>query len=558
MRNPKKKLLAGAFVTLGATALFACSLIVDTNADPCSSSADCPVPGSVCGPDRICTKPLAAAEAGVEAGVDAGDCTDQRCCSAAQCRAAHGGDPYTCPKPGEACVPLKTAACDRLLGNDKDPNALVVGILVRLSDSNGPLSLQLLEVMDLAISEVNGATLGIPGPAGKPARPIVGVVCDELIDTEGKHLIDELHVPGLIVLGSSAFTVGLAPKLVATDTFAMCPNCGSPALTTLDDKNLIWRTQPAVPDLGKAMAAYFPELEAKVRAAFGLGSSAIKVAVANNKSFLYTSATENFVGGLTYNGGKTALQNGANFLRVDFDDPATVPTVDLQAVANQIIAYAPPIVAISANVDGVAILTAIEAGWTGPGPKLYYLGQSALETPELNDYVAAHPTISARIRLFDFTTPVESGNVFSSYALRLNSQHPTNDPLGNSNIYDGTYAALYAIAAVDPTLPLTGSLIAQQVPRLGPPGGTTKLGVGPTDFPTGVSLLRKGGAIDLLGTFTDLNFDTNGDVHGDSALFCVTSIPTALDAGGPSYGLFVTKRVYTSATGQLTGTDDCP
>lgn len=95
------------------------------------------------------------------------------------------------------------------------------------------------------------------------------------------------------------------------------------------------------------------------------------------------------------------------------------------------------------------------------------------------------------------------------------------------------------------------------MPRLASPGGT-KLPVGLPDFPNGVSILRKGGSLDLIGVFTDMNFDQNGDVHGDSAVVCVIPVATPLDAGAPVYGLHFTQRVYSNATGQLSGTDDCP
>lgn len=542
--------------TLAALAVAACSLVVDTNADQCHQNSDCPVPGDTCSLQRVCV-PASVTDGGSDAGDVGRVCSDQACCSAAQCMAAHGGEPYACPRPGQACVRLKTDACPRLLGAASDPSAILLGVVGRISGDTASLTAQQVDAMELAVSEVNSATLGIPGAAGAPARPVAAIACDEGVDTELEHLIDELHVPAIVALGTSGFVVGLTPKLVATDTFMMCANCGSPALTTLDDHDLVWRTQPTLTDSGKAEAVYFAELESKVRAADAIApSAAIKLAAVSSKAFIYAAATESFATDVRYNGGKTALANQGNFLRIDYDDPGTTPGVDLKALANQVIAYAPQVVAISGSCETLSILSTIEDGWT-TGPRPYYLGNSGIECPELFDFVAARPDVRARVRLFDFVPPVESASAAQGFGIRLKTKYASDDPIATNGPYDGMYGTLYAVAAVDPSKPLTGSLIAAQVPRLAPPAAT-KIPIGPNDFPNGVSILRKGSSIDLIGVFTDMNFDANGDVHGDSALLCVAPTTTAFDAGAPSYGLYFTQRIYTSATGTLSGVDDCP
>src|SRR3954470_23746727 len=55
--------LVVATAALGNAA--ACSLLVDTNADPCRPDADCRVAGTVCGPERICVRP--SRDAGADA-----------------------------------------------------------------------------------------------------------------------------------------------------------------------------------------------------------------------------------------------------------------------------------------------------------------------------------------------------------------------------------------------------------------------------------------------------------------------------------------------------------
>jgi hypothetical protein len=555
MTNPRSGGRVGVACALAATALAACSLIVDTNADPCRSDGDCPRPGTVCGPERVCVAPPDAGAPDVDAP-DALACTEESCCSAAQCMSIHGGEPYACPRPGKACVPLKTEACQRLIGKYDDPNALVIGIFGVLSGDQAPTTQAMVDIADLAFSELNVATLGIPGASGSAARPIAAVVCDQLVDVPATHLIDELHVPAILAVGSSGYTVAITPRLVASDTFCLCAVCGSPALTTLDDHGLVWRTEPVLSDLAPAMAAYFPELEANVRSADGIPSAPIKVAVLSSRAFIYSSATDKFIAGLQFNG-KDPLANGANFFRIDYDDPTATTNIDFQAIAEQIVAYGPQIIVVSGNEElPGTVMPAIDAAWGG-SPRPYYLGHAGLSTQSLYSYVAADPTRRQRLRLFDFVIPEESAAAYAAYAIREHSRYPGQDPNANQNVYDATYATLYAIAAVDPTLALTGSRIAAQVPRLAPPAAT-KIAIGPSDLPSGISILRGGASIDLIGVFTDMNFDAVGDVHGDSALICLAPVSSPVDSGAPTYAEYFTKRVYTTATGQLSGTDDCP
>jgi ABC-type branched-subunit amino acid transport system substrate-binding protein len=554
-------LCAGIAIVIAAGG---CSLLVDTNADPCRTDGDCRRAGSVCTPEHLCMAPADAGAPDVTTSdasdtLDANDadtCTDQACCSTGQCRALHGGEPYACPSPGHACVPLKTESCSRLIGAYDDPNAVVIGIVGLLSGASASTQNAMIDIVDLAFSELQLATLGLPAPAGSPARPLAAVACDELTDPDQKHLLDELHVPAIVGLGTSGYTVGLTPRLVASGTFFMCANCGSPALTSLDDHELVWRTEPSIPDMAMAMATYFPELEAKVRAADSIDASTpIKVAVLSNRVFIFSSATDKFVGNVSYNG-KTPLANGANFFRVDYDDPNTA-IVDLQAIANQVAAYAPNIIVLSGAEELPAtVMPAIESAW-GASPRPFYVAHSGISTDSLYTFVAGDPTRRARLRWFDWVTPAESQSVFASYAIREQARHPEQDPSENSNAYDAAYATIYALAAVDPAAPLTGAAIAQAVPRLVPPAPTT-VAIGPSDLPDAFASLRKGSAIDLVGVFTDLDFDGQGDVHGDSALACMAEGSTPVDAGAPVYVQYYTQRVYSTATGQLSGIDDCP
>jgi hypothetical protein len=539
----------------------ACSLLVDTNADPCKTDADCKQSGATCGPEHLCVAPAEpSADAATDVAADAATepdvgttCTDQACCSTPQCIADHGGAPFTCPRAGSPCVSVITPACPRVIGDATAPGAVLIGFVTPLTGSNAQTGAASTDLADLAIHELEQSTTGLPGEGGAH-RAVAAVVCDDVDDAAFTHLIDELHLPVIVSGGTSARTVDVTPKLVKSDVFYMCGDCGSPALTTLDDHALVWRTNPSLADYGAAMAAYVrDDVEALVRTANGLSpTDPVRLAIVSSRAFLFSSTSDVFASRVVYNG-KTPLGNGGNFLRLDYDDPVENPNVDLDAIVASVVGYAPHVIFIAGGDEAfLSLMPEIEAGWTQAVRPFYVSANTQAST---YTFIAAHPDVRTRYRNVSGTYDQTSRPFHDAYVLRMNARFPSGDPDLVANVYDALWSTFYGMAAVDAAVPLTGSRVAAAMERLTVP--PNRVGVGPADANQGFAALQQDGGIDLVGVYTNLDFDSAGDVHASASVSCAAPTQTPLDAG-VGYGNFDTKRLYDPTTDQMTGVDDCP
>ena len=103
----------------------------------------------------------------------------------------------------------------------------------------------------------------------------------------------------------------------------------------------------------------------------------------------------------------------------------------------------------------------------------------------------------------------------------------------------------YALLALGPR-PASGFTLAEQVPRLvtGP-----KIEVGPAKLFDGLGLIEAGGAIDLVGSGSELDFDLRtGDTPTDHVFLCIGSAGTPVE----------TRLTWSAATGELSGSLECP
>jgi hypothetical protein len=177
-----------------------------------------------------------SAATGGEAGASdlPGDCTTNQECTDRASTGAQGaagaGDGIVaavCVKQGGAhCVPLLSQDCTLITGDYTNDQAIIIGSLFSTQGPTAATNLPRQQSAELAIEQINAAG-GVPsGSTSANPRPLVMVSCDEstnLVRAAG-HLVNDLHVPGIVGPNTSQDTLDVSTKVtVPGGTVVMSP-----------------------------------------------------------------------------------------------------------------------------------------------------------------------------------------------------------------------------------------------------------------------------------------------------------------------------------------------
>ncbi|HSO33848.1 MAG TPA: ABC transporter substrate-binding protein, partial [Labilithrix sp.] len=377
---------------MGLALASACSLLVETSPSQCSSDGDCYARGgefatSVCVAER-CVAPS------VEGGPAGGCVTNKECTDKLVA-------PAICRQRDHLCVRLLSPECSRITGDVLDDDVIIFGSINSTTGTNGPSGLARQSSAELALNEIKVSVGGIrSSPDGKP-RPLALVECDDTADSvvPAQHLVDDLGVPAIIGVASSSRVIDVATKVtIPKGVLLITAAATSPSITSLPDKNLLWRTSPTDALQSLAIVDQLPALEAKYRA-----DNAVPVATKVRIAFVYIN--EAYGLGLYEAVTRAGQLNGKAI-----GDPSNSgltsalsyppdPT-DLEAQITNILGQTqrPNLIVGFGSTEMITkFLTPLESRW-GASPRPVYLFADAAQKTELLDAVAADNALRKRIR----------------------------------------------------------------------------------------------------------------------------------------------------------------
>jgi len=517
----------------------ACSLLLETSPSQCASDGDCYARGgafatSVCTTGR-CVPPQS------EGGIIGGCVTNQECTGKLVA-------PAICRQRDHLCIRLLSPECSRITGDVLDDSVIIFGSINSTTGTNGPSGLARQNSAELALNEIKASVSGIrPSPDGKP-RPLALVACDDTADSviPAQHLVNDLEVPAIIGIASSSRVIDVATKVtIPKGVLLLSAAATSPAITSLPDKNLLWRTAPTDALQSLAIVDQLPALEAKYRA-----DNAVPVATKVRVAFVYINEAYGLglyeavtragqlngkpIGDPTNNGLTSALSYPT--------DPA-----DLEPQITNILGQSPRpnlIVGFGSTELITKFLTPLELRW-GASPRPVYLFADAAQKTELLDAVAADNALRKRIRGSVPAVSRTSGN-FKSFVFKYEGAFgsPAPSVFGMAGSYDSVFLLGYAVAAAGPR-PITGDELQKGFARL-VTGATVD--AGGTSMNTGLRALTDPGNFDFEGASGPLDFDlATGEAPSNIDVWCIkkdgTGRPVFLPSG----------RLYDAKTSKMTG-----
>lgn len=511
--------------------------------------------GKECTNDAEC-KALGAGFENTVCDLGSNTCVEEpaQSCTNAQCMDEIPGQPAICRK--NACVPVLSEDCPVILQEEalRDDNVFIVGFSHPLKGPNSFLGQIMLKGAELALKEIKNNIVGLPAGPGKPVRPVALVACNDATgvpaDRGAAHLIDNVGVPAIIGSNFSGITMEIAQKqTIPKNTLQIATLATSPEITSLPDKDLVWRVMPSDAFQAVLLAEIANSREAKVRAKHGLApEEKIRMAMLI-KDDSYGKGLRDAMSPLLVLNGKpvTDAANGKYF------KPIVIPTTgfDPSKSAIELTSFAPHVVIGLGTGELGEIMSGAEDAW-GSTPRPEYVFPDGMRGPELLKAIGFDE--DRRRRVIGSFPGRESDNL-SAFRIRYKQEFGLDAPINAETSYDAMYLIAYsAVWAMwnDPEKPVTGPRLVEGMRNLLPPA--LPINVGPSDFKLAFQNLHGGQPIDLQGAFSPLNFDINGDAPADIASWCVLRADDGVNFQYADAGLF-----YDATTNKLVGElKECP
>ncbi len=562
-----------------SAALTACTLLLNSNVEEqCSTDADCVARGpafvgSVCTPQQVCTSPNAKTDGGDNDAPDQSGCTSNK-----ECIERNGNQPYMCRKADKRCVSLLSKTCDRIYAQKADlesDEAVYVGFMsVGRTGNTASVGLQEEAGAELAQREIARGTAGLPpSSAGRSRRPLVLISCDELADSPESvaYLVDELRVPAILGPALSNNFIAATATTIAKDVLLMSTTASSPLIAGLDKKGLVYSVNPSDALAAEAWVKYLSEIEPRLKTEV-TGGGPLKVMVIQRGDGLGIGMVNVINSKIRFNNGMTAAQNdqAGNFKVFNYGDPFDKvnnpnPEQKYNQAAIAIADFKPHFV-IGAGTSEIPehILTKLEQDlWTVDAYRPFYIGVRGLETPALMALMQASEDDagskrSFRKRIVTTGFGAVGSTVFANFQLRYKAEFPDPavPPPGQyaAQAYDSVYLLAFAIAGAGEE-PLTGSRISAGLLKTQPAQpAVPKIDVGPDSVSNAFIDLANGKQLDINGASGPLDIDqASGVVTTDVQLRCLN-----LDGSGKPIGWKDSGRYLSTASGELTGTMNCP
>jgi ABC-type branched-subunit amino acid transport system substrate-binding protein len=448
--------------------------------------------------------------------------TETSCAKVSDCNTTKGGALATCVE-GQ-CVQLTSEDCPEVVPADAVRDGTIfIGSMGPLKGEYVGNGLPAVLGATLAFEELDERANGIPIGEGGERRRIAMIKCHDLDDPirVAKHLIEDVRVPAIIGPAFSGVTLDVAAEVsIPAGVLLLSASATSPAITDLDDDGLVWRTAPSDALQAVPITALVKRFEERLRSERDLAEGdVIKVAVVAKGDAYGTGLFDAVTATMRFNG-KSAADNGSNFLGINYQDPS-IEDVDFSTYVTSLVEFQPDLVLGLGTAEVVQqIMGPLEDAWptagATPPPRPYYLFPDGGHVPDLLELAKADSGLLTRVL---GTVPGRKGSNYDAFALRFKARFENVVPgTYAENGYDAAYLLAYAmLAAQSPDV--TGKHIAAGLRKMS--DGTSVI-ARPDQINMAITTLVSGGGIQFEGASGPLDFDPKtGEAPADVEIWCM-------------------------------------
>lgn len=301
------------------------------------------------------------------------------CTTNVECIKAALGRPAVC-RVGK-CVTFNKDLClpqvlpsNKVLEND---NVALFAAFVPVRGS-APLGLPSSLAYTLALNELDRAG-GIPGTKRRDVAMMFCASEPDLVEQSVTHVTREIQVPGMIAsFGSADMTKFIQDYAKPANVFTVNPSVTPDTLKFADVGQLVWNLLGTAEDVALAYRPLVKRLESYA-VAHGRTQNAVKIALVHTDTVLESSiatvieegvsirrgaeaGTRDTTTAISFNGGKSAAQNGAAFFRkLPIAARETGGKPDINAIVASLAAFMPDIVIAITAEETADIVEGLEA-----------------------------------------------------------------------------------------------------------------------------------------------------------------------------------------------------
>ena len=459
--------------------------------------------------------------------VNFNECSDDSECTSGTCSDGICAGPAPCTKRSDCAegfyclsgtcgqlTPTDSQCKGMRLGSSFEEDTLIVPIggLMPLTGINGPRGEATIDGAELAVRQINQARGLQEGRFGI-------ITCDtEYVAARAVSaatwMAEEVGVQAFIGAISSSETLDVAAEVcIDAGAVLVSPASTSPAISGLNDSDLIWRT----------IASDALQAPAMVKLARGLDPAPVKVAVVVVNSAYGTGFLQEINN--TWIGLDADLVSSDNFRSLRYEPPVDgeVSASDITTIGESLFSGAdalePDVVLLIGSTEGIELVYDLEQSHVVAGSEPQWILSEALQDNLLLDTKFQPYWSRLQGTTFQQVETATYQTFRQNYSAEFNGREAKDFPFSDK-AFDAAYVIALAFASLEEPLRATGSDLANQIRKMS--GGSSKFTLNTTDFNSAGTALNQGQIIDIDGASGTLDFDTRGDVPSALARWSIT------------------------------------
>lgn len=343
---------------------------------------------------------------------------------------------------------------------------------------------------------------------------------NEQAQAAAEHLTS-VGVQAVIGPDFSGYTLEVVPEvLVPNGVVAISPSATAPAISGLDDKDLMWRTVASDRIQANVVGQLIQYVINDVVVPEG---DAPRVAMLVRENDAYADGLRQ---GSIETLPTSLLDDTDRFKVFEYPNSGRDEGDDYSQVSIEVSDFQPDVVIVYGLTEVWELIDSIDRLLEEDHSMqntIFITADGGKDSVRADEVGSERPGLSGRVwGTAPRSLSAEEYPPYKSFKVRWSSEYATDADTHPfiTNAYDAVYLLAFALASAGGDT--SGAALAQGLKRL-TRDGATEIVANQQEFPEGVRVLSSGGSIDFVGASGPVEFDTNGDpVSTTISLWCLS------------------------------------